>query len=162
MFDQERRLYAFTLEFCKRLANELSSEELFARPDLKFNPPIWVLGHLAIATDYAASVLGLPRECPGDWHDMFGPGSDASALPQPAPTKEELLTALEQGHKRVDAALEKADPAKLAAPHTVAFLNSTPIKTLGDLLAHLMTTHAAFHLGQLSSWRRQLGYPALF
>jgi len=33
------------------------------------------------------------------------------------------------------------------------------LPTRGDLLAHILTTHEATHLGQLSAWRRQLGFP---
>jgi hypothetical protein len=32
---------------------------------------------------------------------------------------------------------------------------------MADFVAHLMTTHAASHLGQLSAWRRLRGLPAV-
>ena len=41
-------------------------------------------------------------------------------------------------------------------------LYDTPIKSKGDLLNHILTTHFASHLGQLSSWRRLMGLPPLF
>ena len=36
------------------------------------------------------------------------------------------------------------------------------LPTVGDLLAHLLTTHSAYHLGQLSTWRRAAGLPEVF
>jgi hypothetical protein len=73
------------------------------------------------------------------------------------PTKAELMSALRKGHERVAAASAKPDPAILTKPQPIPFMNDTPIKTVGDLLSHLMTTHAATHLGQLSYWRRMTG-----
>jgi hypothetical protein len=50
----------------------------------------------------------------------------------------------------------------MSEPHTLElrFLKG-PLPTVGDLLAHLMTTHEAAHLGQLSAWRRLLGLPGV-
>jgi len=42
-------------------------------------------------------------------------------------------------------------------PHSVQILKETPIRTNGDLLAHLMSTHQSFHLAQLSACRRKAG-----
>jgi uncharacterized damage-inducible protein DinB len=43
-------------------------------------------------------------------------------------------------------------------PHEVEFLKPTPLKTNRHLLSHLMTTHESMHIGQLSTWRRQMGF----
>ena len=42
----------------------------------------------------------------------------------------------------------------------LAFLRES-LTTVGELVAHLMTTHPAFHLGQLSTWRRANGLPSV-
>ncbi len=34
--------------------------------------------------------------------------------------------------------------------------------TLPGFTLQMLTTHYAYHLGQLSAWRRQMGFPALF
>jgi hypothetical protein len=31
------------------------------------------------------------------------------------------------------------------------------VKTMGDIVTHLLTTHFAFHIGQISAWRRLEG-----
>ncbi len=42
-------------------------------------------------------------------------------------------------------------------PHAVEILKPTNLKTNGDVLAHLMCTHMAFHIAQLSACRRKSG-----
>jgi hypothetical protein len=46
--------------------------------------------------------------------------------------------------------------------HKVPILRHTPLVTWSDVVAHLLTTHAAFHISQLSACRRQAGHPHLF
>jgi len=47
-------------------------------------------------------------------------------------------------------------------PQNSDFFKGSPIKTIGDVVGHLLTTHFAFHLGQISSWRRLEGQPYIF
>ena len=57
-------------------------------------------------------------------------------------------------------AVKGVTAAQLAAPSPFApMLELLP--TAGDLLAHVLTTHATMHLGQLSAWRRLKGLPAV-
>ena len=58
-------------------------------------------------------------------------------------SKDKLMLAIANGHERVAHAAEKVTEARLAERHPVdlAFRDSLP--TVGDLLAHLMTTHPA-------------------
>ena len=107
-------------------------------------------------------MLGIETRCPEEWHKLFGPGSVPSTDRSVYPIKAELLAALTAGHERISEASTKADPASMAEKHPVAFpflLQWMPTK--GDLLSHLMTTHAAGHLGQLSTWRRINGMPSV-
>lgn len=160
MFDQEITLYRFALGYCQNLVADLTDAQLTTLPAQGGNPPAWILAHLAICTDFAAGLLGLPNVCPPGWHKQFGMGSK----PAPGdayPSRDELLSALVVGHERVETAARAADPQKLQAPNPIARLTAA-LPTKGDLLAHLMTTHAALHLGQLSVLRRQLGRPPLF
>jgi uncharacterized damage-inducible protein DinB len=142
---------------------DIKQEEMDVQPSADVNPPAWILGHLAICTDFALSLLGLPMRLPKNWHEEFGPGSSPKAQQPPYPSREELLTALAAGHAAVVAALPSVDAKTLAAPNPLAmpFLKKT-LPTKGDLLAHLLSTHEAAHLGHLSNWRRQMGRAPLF
>lgn len=164
MSPQLLTLYSFTLASCERLLADISESEMEHQPSPGVNPPAWIVGHLAICTDYALQFMGQPTRLPAAWHEEFGPAS--SPLPQQHayPTKAELLTALQQGHAAVVAALPQATAEQLAAPNPLTampFLVET-LPTVGDLLAHLLSTHEAAHLGHLSNWRRQMGRGPLF
>jgi DinB family protein len=156
-------LYAFTLAMCERLMADIPQEEMERQPNPGVNPPAWILGHLAICTDYALQLMGRPMQLPAAWHEEFGQGS--SPLPQkhPYPTRDELLNALRSGHAAVVNVLPSIDAKQLAAPNPLnaPFLQQT-LPTVGDLLAHLLSTHEAAHLGHLSNWRRQMGRSPLF
>jgi len=162
MFETEAKLYAFALGYARMQASDIDDAKMNHQPFPGANTPLWILGHLAVCTDYGASVFGQPFKCPNDWHKSFGMKSLPAAVAAPFPKKDELLQALATGHERLTQLAIKADPAALAAPHTVEVLKNTPIKTVGDALAHLMTTHEMMHLGQLSAWRRAMGYAPLF
>ena len=157
-------LYAFTLAVCERLMADIRQEEMERQPAKGVNPPAWILGHLAICTDFALKLLGQPTLLPASWHEEFGPGSSPLPEKHPYPSRDELLSALAAGHAAVVAALPSADAKVLAGPNplvSLPFVVQT-LPTVGDLLAHLISTHEAAHLGHLSNWRRQTGRAPLF
>ena len=162
MFERERKLYEIMLGYCKMLTNDIDDARLADLPAPGVNHPAWILTHLAICTDYAARLLGEPTKCPKEWHESCAPGSSLSSERSSYASKHDLIAALEAGQARVSAAAAKATDEVLRKPHGVqlAFVkNSFP--TVGDLVAHLMTTHTGFHLGQLSIWRRMMGLPGV-
>jgi len=156
-------LYAFTLASCENLMADIGAEEMEEQPTEGVNPPAWLLGHLAICTDFALQLMGEPTRLPKEWLEEFGPGSSPLSDKHPYPSREELLTALREGHAAVAAALPKATDATLAEPNPLPmpFLQKC-FPTKGDLIAHLLSTHEAAHLGHLSNWRRQMGRKPLF
>jgi uncharacterized damage-inducible protein DinB len=162
MLDHERTAYAWVLDYTRKLADGIPEADMAVQPAPGMNTPLWILGHLAVVADYAAKLLGEPREGPRAWHVAFGPGSRPEAPPDPAPTKAALLAALEAQHARVSAAAARLAPERLREPHP---FDLAPLKasfpTVGELLTHMMTTHPAMHLGQLSAWRRLRGLPAV-
>lgn len=163
MFDRERVVYRATLDLLERLMDDVTGDELSKHPLPGMNPPRWILGHLAVSADFGLQLLGREPVLPPEWHHAFGPGSDNEAADGPRPTKDELLSAVRDGHQRLLAALEEADESQLAQPHGIAFAGlDKGFPTRGDLLAFLMGGHEAFHIGQLSAWRRASGRSPLF
>lgn len=156
MFETEVKLHGFLVRYAGRLVADLTDEQLTTQPRPGMNPPLWILGHLAIATDYTREMLGLDKVCPEAWHAAFGPGSRPTAAPGKPPTKAELVAAIEAGQRDVEAAISRVEPAQLDTPNPIEFLRKE-LPTWGELLAHLLTTHDAIHLGQLSAWRRAMG-----
>ncbi len=151
-------LYDFQLGYIKQLVKDLEDADLNVPPFPGANPPVWILGHLAVCTDYAARLLGERPACPKEWHRQFAPGTNPSDIAQPYPSLVELVTAIEAGHRRVAAALPNADQAALDQPHAIELLKRSNLKTNRDVLAHLITTHPSFHVAQLSACRRKKGH----
>ncbi|MEM8945716.1 MAG: DinB family protein [Planctomycetota bacterium] len=161
MDDYFRTLYAFNRNFCEQLLADIADDEMLVQPAANVNTPAWLLGHLAICTDFALGTLGQEKQLPRDWMVYFGPGSKPIPGDRTWPDRQAMWDAYVSGHDLVAAASRDADPTLLAAPNPVEFLVSA-MPTAGDLLAHLMTTHECFHLGHLSNWRRQTGRAPLF
>lgn len=156
----EPRLFALMFDYTRRLTADVSDADLYKQPAPGMNPAGWLLGHLALSNDFALSIMGEATVCPAEWSQWFGPKSVPLAEGMPRPKKNEFLSMIETGYAKVSAALAKGPaPDKLAAPNPIDFLRG-PLPTAGDLLAHLLTTHVATHLGQLSAWRRAAGLKA--
>ncbi len=120
----------------------------------------WVLGHIAISLDFAASIIGLPSASPPEWNALFGPG--ASGTTSGGPNLAELVAVIDRGHAHIADALPKTDPALLEQPHGMEFFDQTPLKTKGDVIAMLMTSHEAYHIAQLSACRCAAGLKPIF
>ncbi|MEQ8849855.1 DinB family protein [Botrimarina sp.] len=161
MNDQLLRLYRFTLSACESLMADVAEEELWRQLPGGGNPPGWQLGHLAVVNSMALRMLGGEAALPGGWLESFGPGSQPVPDLAPAPGKDELLEQLRTTHAAVCDALGRVDLATLTEPNPIGLL-AAALPTQGDLLAHILTTHAGMHLGHLSEWRRQMGRPPMF
>jgi uncharacterized damage-inducible protein DinB len=155
-------LNSFNRHYLHRMIDSIADPEL----DSTFGPGShsarWILVHLAIAVDYGFKQLDMPFVAPKEWHVAYGPGSDPASNAKLRPTKAELLKFIDDNYIKLCIVSLDADSSKLSVAHTVPLLYDTPVKTKGDLLAHILTTHFATHVGQLSSWRRLLGLPPLF
>ncbi|MDB4731709.1 DinB family protein, partial [bacterium] len=110
----------------------------------------------ALAADLAASLLGEEMGTDDAWMQTYGPGSTPVDDRGTYPSKAELLQKLESTCERAESlAIGASQDQLVAANETPFFPKQFP--TVGDLLTHLLTTHAAMHLGQLSAWRRTVG-----
>ena len=160
MFDREFVLNAWVVDFARKLAAGNDEGKMTYQPAPGMNTPLCVFGHLAVCTEYGLKLLGRPTSCPEAWHAAFGIGSNPAEPPSPQPTKADLLAALASGHARLNAAMAEATPAQSSTANPFDFL-AKALPTVGDLLAHLTSSHPAMHLGQLSAWRRLNGLPGV-
>lgn len=126
------------------------------------NPPAFILCHLCVSFDFLLTKLGKPAQCPANWRENFGPGCTPEKVAIPYPPKSEALVLLERVVQAACAAAVEVRPEFAAQPHGVPFLAGSPVATNGDLITLLLASHPAFHAGQLSLLRRQLGFAPLF
>jgi hypothetical protein len=147
------------MEYTRRLADGIPEEQMLDQPAPGMNTPAWILGHLAIAYDFALVQAGKAYTLPRDWLKTYGPGS-SPALSEARHSKAELLSTLERLHADVLQAVKETTDEHLAQPHDFEPMKKV-MAARGDLLLHLLTTHPVSHLGQLSAWRRFKGLPAV-
>jgi|694.fasta_scaffold00333_52 hypothetical protein len=162
MTASEATLNVFLRQYLKMITNDLDERHLDAIVINGFHSPRWILCHLAIAGDMGLRMLGKDRHCPKTWAVAYGPGSDGSTHPKIAPSKEELLSKISDIYTELASAVQSAPSELLEQPHSLELLKSSALQTNGHLISHLLTTHFAVHLGQLSTIRRQIGLPHLF
>jgi hypothetical protein len=161
MFDHEIRISRQMTNVLKALVKDLDDAQ-FTRPVAgAVNPPAYILSHLAVTADFGLVKLGQPMLCPPAWHKAFGPG----CKPDPAcayPSKAELIAAIDRGYDSLRSAAAATTPEVIMQPHGVPFFSGTPIESVGDVVALLLTSHLGLHIGQLSLMRRQHGFAPLF
>jgi uncharacterized damage-inducible protein DinB len=161
MFERERTLNSLMRHFARSLVKDIEDADMAVQPFEGANHPAWILGHIVVTTDGVLKLLEKEPTAPPEWQTLFGRGSTVSADRSIYPSKAELLAALEMAFDRAAAAASEANENQIAGPHHVEMLQRG-LPTKGDLIALLLTTHVAQHLGQLSAWRRAMGRPAMF
>ncbi|MBD3675348.1 MAG: DinB family protein [Planctomycetaceae bacterium] len=150
-------LNQFLLGYFDSLVKDLPMEKLAERPAGTGHSCLWLLGHIAISVDFGNKVLGQETVCPARWFVAFGPGSSDDVKNPEKYDAADMIDIIRTGYPKLQELALAADESLLAEPHPVEMLQNTALKTKGDLLGHLLTTHLSLHLGQLSYWRRLQG-----
>lgn len=156
--------YRFCCEFLRRQLDQIDPADADLDPTGHLKTPRWQAGHLLVGDLFAADVVGLQAGGPtlADLMPAFGPGSDPHAVPTDGPSMADLTAAKAEIEGPLADAVRAADASRFTGPHGIEFLNDWPLETQTDLLAHLLSTHFATHLGELAMWRRAKGVPPLF
>ena len=97
-----------------------------------------------------------------EWLRTFGPGSSDKIEDTGEFTKPQLTELITEGYPVFRELAREADESALSGPHGISLLEGSSVQTAGDVVAHLLTSHFAFHLAQLSGWRRAAGHAHLF
>ena len=150
-------LNKFLLEYFESLVKDLPTEGLAEQGGGTGHSALWLLGHMAISVDFGNKVLGQETVCPARWFVVFGPGSSDEIKNPEKYDAAEMIEIIRTGYPKLQELSQVADESLLAEPHPVEMLQNTSLKTKGDFLGHLLTTHLSMHLGQLSFWRRLQG-----
>ncbi len=161
MFEREITLNQFLMDGLNDVLADVPAARIFERPPGNGHPPVWVMGHLAICSELGQSFLG-GAVSHSDWLPAFGPGSSDSIESNEAYSKEDLIESIHRGYSTLCELAVAADHTAMLASHGISLLEGSKIVTVGDLIAHLLTSHFAFHLAQLSAWRRAAGHGPLF
>ncbi len=156
LMDSTITAFRFTLSYAKDLVHDIDDADMAQMPHPGMNHPAWILGHLVLGADFVSLLLGGELETDEQWMKTYGPGSQPIDDRSAYASKSELLSRMEQLYERAEKLVSSATEEQLAGPNQTPFLVEQFPK-VGDLLTHLLTTHPASHLGQLSAWRRCVG-----
>ena len=124
------------------------------------NHAAFTIGHLAWAHDNALKMLGLTPALSDEWRALFAMGERPLPERSSYPDKATLLRELEATHARLADAISNASAETLTQPTPERMRHMFP--TTGQMLYGLMSAHFGNHLGQLSAWRRAMGFPSVF
>ena len=153
--------HRLNLGYTQKLVADIPDDQMCAQPvpGRAVNHAAFLLGHLAWVNDSVASQLAGAAPQLSDWKEVYGmgakPGTDRSCYR----SKAELLQVLEDSHRRLAEAFSNATPEVLAQPAPERMRGR--FRTVGDVAVGMMTIHHGTHNGQMSAWRRALGWPAV-
>jgi DinB superfamily len=158
MIEEIRPLYDMALIRAAKLLADVPDERMAEQPveGCVMNHAAWTIGHLAFASDNGLSFLGLQPALDHTWKERFAMGSTPVSDRLRYPAKQVLLAEHRAAHERLLAAAATAEPEVMAQPSPERMRDRFP--TIRSLLLGLMTAHEANHLGQLSAWRRAMGF----
>jgi hypothetical protein len=160
MIDEILGSFTKTLEFLQRLVADVPDQRLTHQPVGVVNHPAWIIGHLAYSFQLIGIEMGLKPWLPEYWDQKFGTGSMPGDTRDDYPSKADLLDRLSDGQRRVGDRLKSLGENDLAKPLPDVRLRPV-FPTLGHAVLHVLTSHAAVHVGQLSVWRRAIGLEPL-
>ena len=149
--------YSLSLNFLRRLVADVPDGSFAAQREGAVNHPAWVIGHLIHSADAIGGEIGLSSWLPTDWGQQFGTGSTPLPEREAYPSRESLLNMITDAEMRLTERLTEIGERGLAQPlPDIRYREIFP--TIGHAVLHILTAHAAVHIGQLTVWRRVMGF----
>lgn len=148
--------------YAKLLVDEVPADRFSERPAAKapMNHATWIMGHLSIYPNYALEVIGHADlvVAKDGWEELFSFNSTCDDDTGQYPGKDEVVGHFMERHAAIGEVLGSIDDAVLAAELPDDHRMKARMGTVGNMVNFLLVAHPAIHLGQLSAWRRALGY----
>ena len=161
MMDDVLTVAKLNLEYGKKLVADLSDEQMCLQPAAGMNHAAWVIGHLTFVGDSMIKVWGENPGLPREWVELFNLASKPTDDRTRYPAKAVLTEAYVKAYERLMDAVKGAPAEAFQREFPNPKLRGT-LPTVGVAMVHILTSHHALHLGQLSAWRRAQGLPGVF
>ena len=141
----------YHLRSASEILARLDDSHLALEPQPGAKTAGWLIGHLDVTGDFARRLCGSHPLCPREWRAAFNPGTRPSTNAADDPGMQILRENFLTVYSDLLVVASNADQELLAIrnpfePARVDFA------TAGDFVAYLMSSHLAYHLGQLSGW----------
>jgi hypothetical protein len=146
-----------------KLVADLNDDQMVAQPAPKTNHPAWVLGQLIQVDHVFLATIGgpaVPAWIDDAYKATYGGGSQPVADKSKYKPKAWYVEKLANVREQIIARLKQMTPADFDAPHPDPKRRER-FPTIADAIFFYGTWHEAYHAGQLSTWRRVQGLPAV-
>ncbi|MCH8269656.1 MAG: DinB family protein [Planctomycetes bacterium] len=148
-------------EVAEQLVADLTDEQMVSQPvaGVTMNHPAWVLSHLSAYAPVLAGILrGEVVEDP--LSHRYGLGSQPLREASEYLSRDKLISSYTAAYDDAATAFADATPERLLQPSPFErWLTRFP--TIAYLPGQFLVKHNAYHLGQLSAWRRASGLPPI-
>lgn len=149
-----------TLGYGELLARDIPAEKFGHMPLPNMNHAAFNYGHLSLYPNRVFTLMGRPECCvvKEGWEELFKAGAPCVEQDGRYPSKDEIVsTCLERYRAAID--LLRDTPDEILAEENPAEGRMKEIfPTLGVVINFLMNNHAMMHFGQVSAWRRAIGF----
>lgn len=157
--------FVYSLDYLREQIADVPEELMTAQPGGVTNHPAWTIGHLVFIAQEIGAVIGLKPWLNEEWSAQFGPGSkpgkslagtQASTSGRSVMSKAALLSALDAAQAKLAAAVSALTDEQLDTPFPdPSYTDVFP--SVRHALTQVLLGHTAFHVGQVSVWRRAMG-----
>jgi len=121
--------------------------------------PVFIIGHLAIYPEFVLQFLGRDEaDVDEKYEALFKHGVECHDDPnnEKYPPLSDVVERFKARSELAIKALEEADDELLARENPMENMREK-LPTIGAMCMFLLAAHTAFHIGQLSTWRRCMG-----
>lgn len=151
-----------TRMYAEKVLSGIKPEQFARKPKgVDANHPAWVVGHLAIYPERVLEMLDRKDLVkPFPWNEkLFDAASKCEDDPNGTiyPPMEEMTSRLYESMDRLLGALAEADDKALGRQNPSEKMRDM-IPTVGGMASFLVGPHPMMHFGQVSTWRRAMGY----
>ena len=146
----------FTEKIMQMICGEIDESKFADRFGTTINHPAFVLGHLAYYFGVCIQLLGGEVEFCENEASLYQHGADCI---EDASIYQDKTASIAQYIARLDEALTfvASCDAEVFERTTAGSPFEGRMDTLGQVAAFMLSGHPAFHIGQLSAWRRVSG-----
>ena len=131
------------------------------RSSIQSNHAAFIYGHLSLYGPAIVNHLGVRASAaPASFEPVFS--KDAKCLDDPDgkiyPAMDDVTGFFFDAYRQASAALRTADAGRLQQANPTGGRMSELFPTVGSMLAFYAGGHLMMHLGQMSAWRRMMGF----
>lgn len=148
--------FTYSLDYLREQVADVPPADMVAQPRGLVNHPAWTIGHLTFTCEMLGGAIGLAPWLAESWTQRYGSGSVPAADIDRYEPKDRALAMLMDARDRIAAAVAGCSEAQLNAPFPdPAYRDVFP--SIRHALVQVLIGHTAFHVGQVSQWRKAMG-----